>query len=125
MPLPDFNNIVDLIKKGATVEAQEKIMALRTDVLALQDENLALKRRVSELESTGQHSAEMEFRKPFYFKANDEQPFCPICWEKDKTALHLIGPYDAADGTYFKCSKCPFKHKIKDRGYPRMQIVRE
>jgi hypothetical protein len=49
--LPNYKDIVDLLKKGSTIEAQEKIMELREGALALQEENLNLKGRIQELET--------------------------------------------------------------------------
>ncbi|HYA20452.1 MAG TPA: hypothetical protein VEG25_07400, partial [Burkholderiales bacterium] len=48
--LPRYQDIVELIKKGATVEAQEKIMELREMALELQEENVNLKSQVNELQ---------------------------------------------------------------------------
>ena len=49
MALPNYKDIVELLKKGATLEAQEKIMELREAALALQEENIDLKNEVIEL----------------------------------------------------------------------------
>ena len=46
MALPKFNEIIELIKKGSTIEAQEKIMELRHAMMDLQEENLALREQV-------------------------------------------------------------------------------
>ena len=48
--LPNYKDIVDLIKKGSTIEAQEKIMELREGALGLQEENLELKAKIKDLE---------------------------------------------------------------------------
>ena len=50
MLLPSSKDIVELIKKGMTIEAQEKIMELREAALSLQEENINLKRQVLELQ---------------------------------------------------------------------------
>jgi len=50
LPLPPYKDIIELIKKGATIEAQEKIMELREAAIQLQEENLSLRQRVKELE---------------------------------------------------------------------------
>jgi cell division septum initiation protein DivIVA len=49
--LPNYKDIIDLLKKGASIEAQEKIMELREGAIALQEENSKLKERIKELES--------------------------------------------------------------------------
>lgn len=45
MAMPSYKDIVDLIKKGATIEAQEKIMELREAAVELQDENISLRQK--------------------------------------------------------------------------------
>jgi intein-encoded DNA endonuclease-like protein len=51
MPLlPNYKDIVELIRKGSTIEAQKKILELNEAVLKLQEENLALRQRVKALE---------------------------------------------------------------------------
>ena len=49
--LPNYRDIVDLLKKGSTIEAQEKIMELREGAIELQEQNLQLRQKVRELES--------------------------------------------------------------------------
>ncbi len=101
----------DLAKKGMTIELQEKIMELREQALALQEDNLRLRMRITELEGKLSSGAAMEFRKPFYFRAGDEHPFCPVCWEKDKTAIHVTGP--KGDAEWYSCSVCKWTHANK------------
>lgn len=67
MALPGYKDIIDLLKKGATIEAQEKIMELREAALQLQDENINLKSRVLELQE--------EVRKLESFEGEP----CPKC----------------------------------------------
>ena len=51
MGTPSYKDIIELIKAGATIEAQEKIMELRQAALDIQEENINLRNRVNELES--------------------------------------------------------------------------
>jgi len=46
MALPSYGEIMDLVKKGLTLEAQEKVIQLRESALELQAENLTLKARM-------------------------------------------------------------------------------
>lgn len=100
---PSYNvgDIVELVKKGATIEAQEKILELKTFALILQEENIALKNEIKELRELRNLSAKMVFKKPFYFIDGDEVPFCPKCWEADGKAIHM-----ADFGKRFKCIQC-------------------
>jgi hypothetical protein len=43
-------DIIELVKKGATIEDQEKIMELREAALELQEDNISLRNQVLELQ---------------------------------------------------------------------------
>ena len=53
MALPRYKDIVELIKKGSTIEAEEQILALRKAALELQEENLDLKSENLKLRAWG------------------------------------------------------------------------
>ena len=48
--LPRYKDIVELLKKGSTIEAQEQIMSLREGALELQEENQEFKNKIQKLE---------------------------------------------------------------------------
>ena len=50
MALPNYKDNFELVKTGATIEAQEKIMELRQAAMDAQEENIGLRRRVLDLE---------------------------------------------------------------------------
>ena len=50
MALPNYKDIYELVKTGATIEAQEKIMELRQSAMDAQEENIGLRQRILELE---------------------------------------------------------------------------
>ena len=111
IPIPSYHDIIDLVKKGATIEAQEKIMELREAALTIQEENLELRKRVGKLENRIGLTEAMEFRKPFYFRTGDANAHCPVCWEKDKLAIHLKGPEGPAE--WYRCPVCKWHHNVK------------
>ena len=51
MGLPNIKDIIELVKTGATIEAQEKIMELRQAAIEIQEENIKLRNQVMELEA--------------------------------------------------------------------------
>ena len=104
--IPKYKDIVDLIKKGSTVEAQEKIMELREATIELQEENIGLKQKIVELEEILNKKEKMEFRAPFYFMDGDEVPFCPRCWEVENNAVHFPPPFNSSHGLVYTCSEC-------------------
>jgi hypothetical protein len=110
--LPSYTEIATLIKKGATIEAQEKIMALREACVALQDENHAMREKMKQLEDALRFKDALEFRAPFYYAKDDGTPFCPRCWEKERRAIH-VAPERILVGARFRvCPDCDAEYKI-------------
>lgn len=111
IPLPSVGQITELIKKGATLEAQEQIMKLREAALELQGENLQLTQKLREAEDNCRELTEhAELKAKISFKNNvswlegDPQPICPLCWEDRKKVVHLHGPY-SSDGDVSYCCR--------------------
>ena len=71
--LPKYKDIIDLLKKGATIEAQEKIMELREAAIELQDENQELREKISKLEKELEIKGNIEWDKPYYWLLNGQE----------------------------------------------------
>jgi len=92
--LPTYREIVDLIKKGSTLEAQEKIVELRTAALELEEETVELKKRVRELEAQLELSGKLVYEQPSYWLVTEDArdgPFCQVCKDKEKLLVRLQG----------------------------------
>ena len=91
--IPNYKDIVDLLKKGATLEAQEKILELREGALGLQEENLRLRSQLSELRGEMKVSKALRFDGNLYWLENEgsetDGPFCPVCRDKDNKLVRL------------------------------------
>jgi ribosomal protein L37AE/L43A len=90
--LPNYKDIVDLLKKGSTLEAQEKIMELREGALALQEENLSLREKIKELEERLNKKKNIVWQAPLYWMQdgdNKEGPFCQKCYDADEKLIRL------------------------------------
>jgi len=118
MAIPSYTDIKDLVKKGLTIEAQEKIMELREAAITLQEENIALKERVKALEAAAKLRAEMIWEKPYYWRMqNDEKdgPYCQACYDKEQRLARL---QDRRRGMW-GCSVC--KTTFYDQTYRAQQ----
>src|SRR5688572_2473950 len=103
MAIPSYQDIVDLLKKGLTVEAQEKIMELREAALEYQNENLALKGNVKELQDALSLRDSLEWQKPYYVKkASHDEKFCQRCYDADRKAVRL----QELEPGYWRCQEC-------------------
>lgn len=80
-------------------------MELREAALGLQEENLALRKQVRELEMEINRRKAVRFEKKAYFAEGDPVPFCPTCYEVDNLLVHLSGgaeyPYCTHCGIHF------------------------
>lgn len=118
MTLPTYKDIVDLLKKGATVEAQEQIMALREGSLILQEENVGLREKVKILEESLRVKGQLTFDGSTYWLDDGtgaNGPFCQHCYD---ISGRLVRLQDWGDTwTCFACKTNPEKklHGIGSR----------
>ena len=111
MTLPTYKDIIELIKKGATVEAQEKIMELRETALSLQEENIAFRERIKILEDELKLKQQLKFEKTKYWLIdgqNKDGPFCQRCYDVEK---HLVRLQDYENCWYCIACKNGFDYR--------------
>ena len=114
MPLPSYSEIIALLKKGATLEAQEKIMELREQAMAIQEENLQLRKKVQELQEAFDLERELSFEGDVYWRTREgkkEGPFCPKCKDTKSLLVHLH-----KDGPGWWCYTCTIHFGPSDGG---------
>ena len=112
MTLPSYKDIFELIKKGSTLEAQEKIIELREAALEFQNENLELKDRIKDLESALLLKDSLQWQKPYYIdRDHPENKFCQKCYDVDGITIRL---QEESTG-YWVCKNC--KNNYKDSNY--------
>ena len=90
--IPSYKEIIELVKRGATIEAQEKIVELRAAALEIQEENLALRKRVGELEQRIALRESVVYRAPSYWTERDgtkDGPYCQKCYDVDSKLVRL------------------------------------
>lgn len=112
--VPDYKEIIELIKKGATLEAQEKIMELREYIIELQQENISLKNENNALKEELEIKSKMKYDGSVYWlgedgesNSNKEGPFCPTCFDKDKKSIRLQKNKSYEDDSdYWSCNVC-------------------
>ena len=109
MAIPSYKEIVDLIKKGATFEAQEQIMALREATIELQEENFSLREKVKVLEEQQKIKTQAQFDGSVYWLAEGTGrtgPFCQRCFDVDQKLVRLQG-WDAEVWICHACKTMP------------------
>ncbi len=105
LPSWTAQDIVELCKKGLTIEAQEKIMELRELALELRDENITLKENIKKLEKKGEIEKNLYFNGTYYILKNGKETkgtYCPKCWDDEKKLIRLQGNKN----DMWQCPKC-------------------
>ena len=84
-----LESLTELVKKSATLDLQEKIVALREYIVSLKDENITLKEENQNFKQQLKLENEYTLREGFMWKEGDTVPFCQKCLEADKKPIHL------------------------------------
>ena len=109
--------IAELIKKGATIEAQEQIMQLREEALELQEENLKLKTENIALKKKEELREKVKFKNKVYYRKGDKVPFCPYCYDKQQLLIHLhFYIAGSARRQIGVCQGCRTHYRVDDNG---------
>jgi len=111
MGIPNYQDIIDLLKNGLTIEAREKIMELREAALNLQEENLVLKQKLKKSEPGSEPLSGMYFDKGVYWQRTPTDdgtnligPFCQVCYDRDGKPVRLHRTN--APGGGWNCAVC-------------------
>lgn len=106
--LPKYKDIVDLIKKGATVEAQEKIMELREAAVELQDEVHDLREKIKQVEEELRIKGQIRWKSPYNFldaEDGEEGPYCQRCYDVERKLVRLLELHAKGFWTCHSCDK--------------------
>ena len=90
MSMSDAKELFGLLKKGATLDQEKKILELELMINELRNENLELKREVDKLKAQAEADAQMVYEAPYYFKVDSDGkkdgPFSQGCQDDEKKA---------------------------------------
>ena len=96
--LPKYKDIIELLKKGSTLEAQEQIMSLREGALELQEENQELKSKIHELEEKLKAIDDWAIEKEKYALINP--------WRGPAQVYALIKEHANGEKPHYICTNC-------------------
>jgi hypothetical protein len=101
------SKILELSKKGLTIDLQEEIMKLREEAIELQNENLKLKEKNYKLKKLLKQKEELRFDGNFYWKkSTNDGPFCQNCFDgKDRMVRLQKVDFEGARWHCLHCNK--------------------
>jgi Zn finger protein HypA/HybF involved in hydrogenase expression len=132
IPLPTVSQIFELVKKGATLEAQEKIVELRQAVVDCQDDNLRLRADIQNLQGqiaeltqklSLREAVEFDHANGVYWPKGEEKgdhPICPTCYDNASKPIRMHTTYSRPtqfDGGHYiwVCTVCSIKIVRNDK----------
>jgi len=93
--------------KVANHDLYIKLVGLTDQIVTMSDENSKLKQENRQLQELLDQKASMVFEFPCYYTEDDRTPFCAHCWDTEKIAVHLQGPFTRSiAGPLMECPKC-------------------
>ena len=103
-------DLYDLLKKGATVELQERLMKLREEALELQEENHSLRERLSVIEREAVIAKNLLFEGGVYWRIRDDEskdgPFCQRCYDVDSRLVRVHSDRFGGVPPCWECKHC-------------------
>ena len=103
--LDTVKEMLDLALKAKNHDLYSRINEVSKDLIESQQENLALKKKVMELEQTLKTKESLKFEDHVYWLIEDgkkDGPYCPKCWDAESKMIRLrIFP-----NAYRKCPNC-------------------
>lgn len=102
-----FSSVFELYKKGANLEAEQKLQELQEAFIDLKYENLELREEVLALRERAKVREELTYEAPFYFIHKEDEkdgPFCQKCYDDESKLVRLIEVNNSL-GSHF-CKVC-------------------
>ena len=82
-------DVVELAAKSDHADLTRAANEALAQVAELVSESSAVRSRVRELEEALRFKADLRLERNMLWAEGDEVPYCHVCWERERKALHL------------------------------------
>ena len=109
------NAVVKLVKDLGNVELLSEIVDLKHEIVDIEEQNLSMRKEISELEEALKVKATLEFSDNAYWMKTEGEwdgPFCTGCWDDKRKLIRLT----SEPGVVPSCPVC--KRYIEEYTYP-------
>jgi hypothetical protein len=116
----NFSEVMQLVKTGASIEAQVKLIELQGEMLAVEAENQRFRNRIAELEAEMEVRGAISFESPYYWLDNGgkrDGPFCQACRDGQGKLVRLQSDYPGN----WHCTIC--RNHFRDRNWRPFEMV--
>ena len=107
-----------MVAFGADLTARENLQALREMLADMADERAELDRKLQQVAQSADLAEKMTRSSGVYWVREDNDPWCPNCWEADHKAIHL-NPSGLMGGRLVSCSRCEYSINLDNVSPPK------
>jgi hypothetical protein len=113
--------LIDLARKGATIELELRLVQMQERELELREEIVKLKSELSDLKNQASVNQNIEMNNGMYFL--EGKHYCQACYDSSKKLIYLQQSHyvqkdeyerDIGEVTVYKCLGCNAEYKVKD-----------
>ena len=106
--IDNAKEIARLVRDIGSIELNQKIVDLQAEIIELIQKNNKVEKELFNLKKFIELDNSIYYKSPYYYKEGEEDyPLCPICWEKNKLAIHLTGSLvTTMKGGVRNCKSC-------------------
>ena len=104
----DLNTRVVNLELDRAIHSMDRaLFELEKELLAKDKENESLKKQIKQLKETPQI---LTRKGKFYYKEDDERPFCPVCYDSTEQKISLLVEESSGWASQYKCIACNATH---------------
>jgi hypothetical protein len=104
--IDEMKDIADLVKKAGDIDLYRRIVNLEGEIIDLTRAKRTLEEAIVELRRALDYKRVLVLRDGFYWAEDDNQPFCPGCWDAKQKAVHIAFTHVKEMGSRFQCPNC-------------------
>ena len=90
--IQDFKIITETVMKLGSIEAQQKLISIQTEIITLQQENNELRKELGDIKAINDIREHLSFENNMYWVntgSKKEGPYCSKCWDENKKLVRL------------------------------------
>ena len=100
--------------RESTVELRDQLVDIKESLVKVKEENFELREEIKKLKQPLPQTPKLFLKGRFYYKENDERPFCPVCYDSiDQKISSLVVTPVGYDYRY-KCMICNSMHLLDE-----------
>ena len=100
--------------RESTVELRDQLVDIKEALVKVKEENFELREEIKKLQQPLPQAPKLFLEGKFYYKENDQRPFCPVCYDSIDKKISSLVLTPVGYGHRFKCVICDSTHLLDE-----------